>query len=980
MYVATLVSVASSFAGEETEREMGLVDAARREFGSLTWAEEAFFTGLEIGKGVSFLTGAPEEDDSNKAGDCIAQRVIRAPCIAWLCRNKHISDLVPRNGISIAGASIQEDLDLSFLNIPFPLAFRKCIFLGEIQLMHATVPAFSLRATRCRAIRASRIRIGDLLIREKCETTDTVDLSGATIEGQVSLVDSHFALARGGIAVDAGDISVRGSMLLEDSVIDGGSINLLNAHIVGTLQCSGMRIIHARDVAVRAWYAKVDGNVFIKGVKCNAKIQFPRAEIGGVFNLSGSEVNDVNGVSVDLRAAHVGKDLFMTEGLVVTGRVDVAYATIGGSLWCDGAKLTDSNGLALDASGVVVGRVVSLRDGFQANGQVLLQEAVIGMDLLCDGGKFTTTRENVAALKANAIDVKGDVFLRNGFSAIGAVRMAQATIGRNVDCTGGEFSNTVQKALVLENTRVKGDVHFTNGFKAVGTVSLIEAEISGNLFCHDATFVNDNGVALSAEGLKVHCSVSMNGNFSSSGEIELKGATIDGHMSCSGFFNCPSGRALDIQAIDVGRSIFLKDGFRANGEVCLQGAKVGMDVECDGATLTSSRQNAVAFQANGMYVRGRVLLRNGFRATGTVSMFQATIGQYLDCNDGEFTNAGDIALLLQNAKIGGHVKLTNGYRAAGTVCLVQAEIRGDCICTGGTFGGGTSEDHNNVAIQGRGLVVHGNALFDGGFHATGIVALERSTIEGIFHWANVKSPSDVELLLTYAHIGVISDEPKSWPDRGKLVLEGLTYDQIAALDGESLDSRLEWLSRQPSSVHWCRSYEQLAKSLRASGYEDEAKVVLIERGRDRARHIKGIPDLIWYRVFGPMIGFGYEPMKVFLYGLFGMPILTSILFWIVLGWFLFRWGYKHGMIIPTGDQAARPTTKKKERACSEHSHVAFNAMIYSVEEFVPLVNLHMASHWSPKRGLLRGYLWIHILFGWLQTMFLMAGLTGLAKT
>ena len=80
----------------------------------------------------------------------------------------------------------------------------------------------------------------------------------------------------------------------------------------------------------------------------------------------------------------------------------------------------------------------------------------------------------------------------------------------------------------------------------------------------------------------------------------------------------------------------------------------------------------------------------------------------------------------------------------------------------------------------------------------------------------------------------------------------------------------------------------------------------------------------------------------------------------------------------------------------------FNAFVYSLENFLPVVDLHMGNHWHPNvfasgvvedsasgewrtqnrgdRGkLLRWYLWFHILAGWVLTPLLFAGLSGLIR-
>ena len=57
----------------------------------------------------------------------------------------------------------------------------------------------------------------------------------------------------------------------------------------------------------------------------------------------------------------------------------------------------------------------------------------------------------------------------------------------------------------------------------------------------------------------------------------------------------------------------------------------------------------------------------------------------------------------------------------------------------------------------------------------------------------------------------------------------------------------------------------------------------------------------------------------------------------------------------------------------------FNAFVYSLDTFVPLVDLHQAKYRLPTGPGLRLYLWIHISSGWVLTTLLVVGLTGLVR-
>jgi hypothetical protein len=67
--------------------------------------------------------------------------------------------------------------------------------------------------------------------------------------------------------------------------------------------------------------------------------------------------------------------------------------------------------------------------------------------LVCTGGQFLGN-DKVLALNANGAEVKGHVFLDNGFKAKGGVDLGSAKIEGHLDCIGGEFFG--KGVLILE--------------------------------------------------------------------------------------------------------------------------------------------------------------------------------------------------------------------------------------------------------------------------------------------------------------------------------------------------------------------------------------------------------------------------------------------------------------------------------------------------------------------------------------------------
>ncbi len=196
----------------------------------------------------------------------------------------------------------------------------------------------------------------------------------------------------------------------------------------------------------------------------------------------------------------------------------------------------------------------------------------------------------------------------------------------------------------------------------------------------------------------------------------------------------------------------------------------------------------------------------------------------------------------------------------------------------------------------------------------------------------------------------------------------------------SAKKRLEWLARQPDGFI-PQPYRQLAKVLREAGDDAGARKVLIAMEDSRLKY-GGLsaPQRVASRILRATVGYGYTPLRALWY----------IAFFVILGSILFGWGYNAHVVTPL-----------ETKPPIWHVH-PFNPFIYSLENFLPLVDLHMAKHWMPNPNawpialvspfsevpipsppwlgrFLRCYLWAHILLGWFFTSMFIAGITGLVR-
>lgn len=347
------------------------------------------------------------------------------------------------------------------------------------------------------------------------------------------------------------------------------------------------------------------------------------------------------------------------------------------------------------------------------------------------------------------------------------------------------------------------------------------------------------------------------------------------------------------------------------------------------------------------------------------------------------------AIDANSVRIDGAVRLCNGFKAEGRVNLQGSNIRCDLDCTNGKF-----INPDGTALDADGANIEGSVFLRDGFRAEGWVDFRAATVKLYFIMEKIDWTNRMKLCLLSAKIGTFQDDIMSWPGKD-LHLNGLVYNEIAdeaQIEKIDVSNRLSWLSRQPKFRP--QPYEQLATVLRKNGYDVEAKKILIEKNKYRAEHVELTTwfEKLWYRALGPMIGYGYSPLNV----------LWGIAAFIVLGWSLFKTGYKHGLITPIDESAYAKITgsdgisRADVRQLSDISP-KLNYFMYSVDTFVPLIDLYQVKYWQPNAGhghkifkikgfsmhtggLLRIYFWIHLITGWVLTMLLVAGLSGLVRT
>ncbi len=549
---------------------------------------------------------------------------------------------------------------------------------------------------------------------------------------------------------------------------------------------------------------------------------------------------------------------------------------------------------------------------------------------------------HVVGIDAGLIEVRGNLYLINGFQSKGEVSIAGAIIGGQLACVGGHFSNKEGDALFAESIEVKTSIFLSYGFKAEGRVSLYGAAIGGVLSCSQCHFSNPEKDALIAQSIEVKGPVFLSDDFKAEGRVSLSGAKIGGVLDCSdGHFSNPEKDALFAQSIEVKASVFLSDGFEAEGEVTLSGANIG--------------------------------------------------GQ-LNCSDSHFSNKEGYALVAQNIEVKTNIILSNGFKAEGAVDLTAANIKGNLDCTNGNF----YNEKDNV-LSARGINVDGDIILD---KATfqGEIYLVSARVDGTLSMLQIKESKQMKLDLQFARIARLKDDEQSWPQQNNLNLDGFIYQKFSTDNNIPKDSktRYKWLRLQPD--FFPQTYEQLAEVFKKEGEPDAAREILIRKKRDIKPKINCLGQF-WNCILDVTIVYGYKPAKA---------LFWSSIF-ILFGVYLFNLGYENcAELISNNKCLFSPSSrilayikdeKTKDNKKIDIDYPEFNSFWYSLDTFLPIVDLHQQTYWLPntkKSGKiplilfklkigevsgprLRLYLWIHIACGWILTSLWVAGFSGLVR-
>ncbi|MFI5618438.1 oxidoreductase [Streptomyces sp. NPDC051567] len=207
-------------------------------------------------------------------------------------------------------------------------------------------------------------------------------------------------------------------------------------------------------------------------------------------------------------------------------------------------------------------------------------------------------------------------------------------------------------------------------------------------------------------------------------------------------------------------------------------------------------------------------------------------------------------------------------------------------------------------------------------------------------------PEHGRVVVSGATVVRLVDRSTSWPERGRLAMEGFTYEILAPRGHFPPARRLAWVEAA-TPEYSPEPYERLAAVLRAGGEDADAREVLLAKQRRRRATLPPAARA-WGYLQDWTVVYGYRP---------GRAALWMALLW-AAGTLLFS---RHDP----------PPVKPGE-------HPQWNATLYALDLLLPVIDLGQQGHWKVSGGLQWGEAAL-IILGWILATTVAAGASRLLR-
>lgn len=652
--------------------------------------------------------------------------------------------------------------------------------------------------------------------------------------------------------------------------------------------------------------------------------------------------------------AVIDSALFLMKS-TIKGILRLRGANIGEALAMDESRVVNPNDTAIMADGLRLGGPWVLRAA-DIQGEVRFASAKIGGGLLWEEA---TIRNNAIAVAADGVYCEGPFVLRRA-KITGPFRLrgisVKAIDAQQITITAGSEAFNARGAEIASDLVLDGAV-------ISGGVLLGRAHVNGEFTAKGAKLTGrSQDWALAASGIVVGQGIALAGA-DIKGGIQLAGARVEQGLQASNITIESTGRAIEADVMHVGGNWTMR-GAKINGNLRFAGAHIDGQIGFTECAINGGGD--LAIRADGSNIRGGWFMGRA-SIVGLVRFPSAKLGNEMRLRGTRIEVASGPAVFASGVRIAREFVLDGGFSTTGAVVLDRAEIDGTLDLTGSRI--------KSAAIGRNGATPPATThdeLLTQRFDACA-VSLVDARLDRLVMPDKAEDRLRGIVDLTRAHVGSYDDDARAWPlplslrkrangPDDHLVLDGFVYDHLetptgipsGALNAQSAAAsrmRVAWLegqSRDDLAVHFKpQAWVHLSKRLAAQGYVDDSRDVAIAR---RRRQRKSASATRAAKVQGWLLDvfalYGFNPWRTVLW------MTTFVLMFAGVWW----WAAQGCERDDCRDESVYVMALKGNYGQDDKSAVqnypGFAPLAYSLDVFLPFVNLGYKEHWRPKTSYL----------------------------
>ncbi|MDR3032767.1 MAG: hypothetical protein LBV78_06615 [Kitasatospora sp.] len=298
--------------------------------------------------------------------------------------------------LTIRGARITGQLDLSYARIDHPITLRDCVFEQPIALAEARLGTLTLDGSSVPGIQAPNLEVDGDLGLSHVSASGTVQLSGAHLHRNLRLDGADLSHGE-----DQEDALTADHLVVEGSVACGGleaagSVNLAGARVSGAVRLEGAKITAGgrESVAFDGDGIAVGQDFNARGLAATGEVTLVDARIASTLEFQGATLVNPDGVALRFDRAEISSSLYCADGFTAEGGIQGIGAHVGGSVYLNDAELGrpgPDSGEAAASGGPALILVRTRIDGdFGCWGRFVVHDT-IDLTRLSVGGEFRLT-------------------------------------------------------------------------------------------------------------------------------------------------------------------------------------------------------------------------------------------------------------------------------------------------------------------------------------------------------------------------------------------------------------------------------------------------------------------------------------------------------------------------------------------------------------------------------------------------------------